>query len=122
MHPTLRASDAEREATAERLRTAHADGRIDADELQDRIGRCYGARTVGELSALVADLPIVREPAPTLRRGPAARLVLVLPILLTLLFVGAVTHGHVFWILPLLFFARLWILRRGRWRAGWRSL
>lgn len=124
MHPTIRASDAEREAVGQRLRAAHADGRIDSDELQERIGRCYSARTTGELSALVADLP--SEPAPA--RAPAAgwrsmpRLALILPILLTLVFVGAVSHGHVFWIIPFLFFARFWVMRRGRWRGAWGGL
>ena len=53
----LRASDAERERTADALRRHHLDGRIDTDELQDRLGRCYAARTAGELAALTADLP-----------------------------------------------------------------
>ena len=52
----LRAGDADRERTADELRRAHADGRIDADELAERIGRCYGARTFGELQRLTADL------------------------------------------------------------------
>jgi hypothetical protein len=52
-----RASDAEREAVAERLRGAAAEGRLDADELDERLGRAYGARTIGDLVPLTADLP-----------------------------------------------------------------
>ena len=50
--PAHRASDAEREAVAERLRRAAAEGRLDADELEERVGRAYGAQTVGDHLAL----------------------------------------------------------------------
>jgi hypothetical protein len=52
----LRAGDADRERTADELRRAHADGRIDSDELAERIGRCYESKTFGELQRLTADL------------------------------------------------------------------
>ncbi len=51
-----RAGDAEREAVAERLRTAAGEGRIDLSELDERLDRAYGARTYRELDVLVADL------------------------------------------------------------------
>lgn len=119
-NPALRASDADREATVDRLRRAHADGRLDADELPDRIDCCYHARTLGELAALVADLPrepAVRDARPAARR--AWRPMLLLPIVLAVVFVGAATHGHIIWIIPLLFSVRLWVLRRGRWGRRW---
>ena len=53
----LRAADADRERTADRLRTGHAEGRLDLAEFQERIERCYEAKTFGELEALVTDLP-----------------------------------------------------------------
>lgn len=53
----LRCSDADREKVAEALRSAAADGRIDLDELSDRLERTYAARTYRELEPLVADLP-----------------------------------------------------------------
>lgn len=53
----LRASDGEREATADALRHHHAEGRLDTDEFEARIGRCYAATTTGVLHELVADLP-----------------------------------------------------------------
>src|SRR3712207_8360072 len=55
--PEQRASDAEREAAAERIRVAAGDGRLDADELEERLERAYAARTVGDLEALTRDLP-----------------------------------------------------------------
>ena len=55
--PTQRASDAEREETADRLRVAAGDGRLDPDELEERLEAAYRARTVGELTTVTADLP-----------------------------------------------------------------
>jgi hypothetical protein len=54
---TLRASDADREQVAERLRHAAAEGRLHGDELEDRLGTALSARTYGELDAVVSDLP-----------------------------------------------------------------
>jgi hypothetical protein len=55
--PELRASDAEREAAAERLRTAAGDGRLTLDELADRLEAAFSATTRAELEPLTADLP-----------------------------------------------------------------
>ena len=57
----LRASDLDREHVAERLRNATAEGRLLASELEDRLGAALSARTYGELDALVADLPVLRD-------------------------------------------------------------
>jgi hypothetical protein len=64
--PALRASDADREAVAQRLRVASVDGRIDSDELEQRLAAVYAARWVGELDRLVADVvpPPPPPPAP----------------------------------------------------------
>jgi hypothetical protein len=53
----LRASDADREAVAERLRLAHADGRLDLAEFDERVAAAYAARTYADLAPLTADLP-----------------------------------------------------------------
>lgn len=53
----LLASDAEREAAVDRLRDASGEGRLGADELEDRVRDAYAARTRAELDVLVADLP-----------------------------------------------------------------
>jgi hypothetical protein len=62
--PALRASDADREAVAERLRVASVDGRIDADELEERLAAVYAARWVGDLDRLVADVSPPPPPPP----------------------------------------------------------
>lgn len=68
----LRASDAEREEIAERLRHATAEGRLLPDELDERLGLALTARTHGELQELVADLP---PPRPArLRSMPPSRI------------------------------------------------
>ena len=54
---TARAGDADREAMAEKLRVAAGEGRIDLEELDDRLGQAYRAKTYDQLRALVADLP-----------------------------------------------------------------
>ncbi|MFG3494372.1 DUF1707 domain-containing protein [Streptomyces sp. NPDC047928] len=53
----MRASDAERERVAERLRDAVAEGRLDMPEFEERLDAAYKARTRGELEPLVRDLP-----------------------------------------------------------------
>ncbi len=53
----LRASDADRDATAEALRLHTAAGRLEVDELDERIAHALTARTRADLSALVGDLP-----------------------------------------------------------------
>jgi hypothetical protein len=52
-----RAADADREIVAERLRIAAGEGRIELWELDERLGRAFGAKTYGDLAGLVADLP-----------------------------------------------------------------
>nr|WP_062343185.1 DUF1707 domain-containing protein [Herbidospora sakaeratensis] len=56
-HRHLRAGHADRERVAEQLRVAVVEGRIDLDELTERIDLTYAARTLGELELVVADLP-----------------------------------------------------------------
>ncbi|MEW2632016.1 DUF1707 domain-containing protein [Streptomyces sp. NPDC048389] len=60
--PEMRASDAERERVAERLRDAVAEGRLDMDEFDQRLDAAYRARTHGDLAPLVRDLPAPAGP------------------------------------------------------------
>jgi hypothetical protein len=62
--PAQRASDAERESAAELLRAAGGEGRLDPDELEQRLEAAYSARTVGELATLTEDLPDRHPDAP----------------------------------------------------------
>ncbi|MFD7444600.1 DUF1707 domain-containing protein [Streptomyces sp. NPDC059909] len=60
--PEMRASDAERERIAERLREAVAEGRLDMEEFEERLDAAFKARTHGELEPLVRDLPVPDGP------------------------------------------------------------
>ncbi|TQM03079.1 DUF1707 SHOCT-like domain-containing protein [Pseudonocardia kunmingensis] len=73
--PGLRASDAEREAVADRLRAAAADGRLTMAEADERQAVAYAAVTREELVPLTADLPgpepdPATQPVPRRRGGP----------------------------------------------------
>ncbi len=75
----MRASDAERERIAEVLREAVAEGRLDMEEFDERLGAAYAARTHGQLEPLVRDLPVPGSaapapPAPADRTGWAERI------------------------------------------------
>jgi uncharacterized protein DUF1707 len=73
-YESLRASDADRDAVTERLREAAAEGRLESDELEERVGSALRARTYGELARLVADLPGPPD-APWRRPGGRTRAV-----------------------------------------------
>jgi Domain of unknown function (DUF1707) len=53
----LRASHEDRDRVVEMLRVAAGDGRLTAEELDDRLEAALTARTYGQLAALVKDLP-----------------------------------------------------------------
>jgi len=55
--PSLRTSDEQRERAARDIREHFAAGRLDEDELDERVQAAYSARTQGELRAVMADLP-----------------------------------------------------------------
>jgi len=81
---TLKASDADREQIAERLRKATAEGRLLAEELEERLEATFTARTYGELDAVVSDLPGV-----TVRRRERPRSFALTPVHLVALFLLA---------------------------------
>jgi hypothetical protein len=56
-NPSVRASDADRERVARILRDHAIAGRLTTEDLDKRSGRAFAARTLGELDALLADLP-----------------------------------------------------------------
>ena len=66
MDDRMRASDADREAVAAKLRDHYAEGRLDQDELDERVSAALTAKTVGDLRRLMTDLP---EPAPVAPRA-----------------------------------------------------
>lgn len=73
----MRVSDADRERVADRLRRAHAEGRLDLLEYDERLASAYAARTEADLAPLTADLPAeppsAPDPAPVPRPSRAVR-------------------------------------------------
>jgi hypothetical protein len=61
--PELRASHEDRDRAVELLRMAAGDGRLSADELDQRLEAALTARTYGELAVLTRDLPAAPSPA-----------------------------------------------------------
>jgi len=55
--PEMRASDADRDRVLDVLRAAVGEGRLTADEFEERVQAVLSARTFGELAAFTADLP-----------------------------------------------------------------
>lgn len=76
--PPVRASDAERDRAEARLKHHYAVGRLTLPELEERVGAAYGARTRGQLDALLEDLP--SEAAESTRSAPVidSRLLIIL--------------------------------------------
>jgi hypothetical protein len=121
----LRASDADREATAERLRRAAVEGRLEPEELEERLHAALRARTYGDLERLVRDLPRLpvswqrRRVQPRVDLGGVAAIALrvafalaVLAAVLTLVVVMAA-----WWML----WAIAWFALHGRGCARWRG-
>jgi len=57
----LRISDADRHQVAEVLRQAAGEGRIDLDELDQRLDATYAARTYADLVPITLDLPTLAD-------------------------------------------------------------
>ncbi|WP_018528340.1 MULTISPECIES: DUF1707 and DUF4190 domain-containing protein [unclassified Streptomyces] len=55
--PSMLAAHSDRERAVDVLRAGFAEGRLQQPEYEKRVERAYQARTVAELSTLVADLP-----------------------------------------------------------------
>lgn len=67
----LRVSDAERQAAAQRIGAAWAEGRLDDAEYDQRLARAFAAVTYGDLDALFTDLPGARPvPSPPVGYRP----------------------------------------------------
>ena len=130
----MRASDADRERVAERLRDAVAEGRLTLDECDERLRGVWAAKTFGELNQLLADLPpptpaetsqVVptaspEAPAPPSRHEPTPKLPRWLSALWTL-WLAVVLVNLVIWFLvvigtgSLVYFWPMWVA--GPWGA-----
>jgi len=91
--PHLRVSDADRADVADRLSKHYGDGRLDQAEFDERLERAMSAKTQGDLSGLLDDLP----PLPAEGAAPPPRTRHFLPrVLVLVLLVGlsaALWHG-----------------------------
>ena len=72
----MRISDADRQRVTDVLRDAAGEGRIDLDELEERLELTWQAKTYGELVPITLDLqvpgPAVPPVGPPVRRTPSA--------------------------------------------------
>ena len=120
-HDSLRASDADRDAVIDRLREAAGEGRLEPDELEQRIDGALRARTYGDLAGLVTDLPgdgRVLLPRPGRRTRPVAQFAVIgagllvavtVAVALVALVVVLVLAAAAWWIALVLF----WLVCRG---------
>jgi len=123
MNDRMRISDSDRDRVAAQLRDYYAEGRLTAEELDERVTAALSARTAGDLRRLMADLP---APAPAQagtgagtpntppfaapswvyrRRGPRF-----LPILLLILFAALLLPGGWIFFALLKVFLLFWLV------------
>lgn len=96
MDPHIRASDPDRERVVEALQRHSAAGRLTLDEFDQRSAAAYAARTIGDLHAIIADLPTLPEPvepASVRARGMAAHRLWILAALVATLAGAGVLGG-----------------------------
>lgn len=100
----LRASDAERDAVVSELAEHLKDGRLQAEEFDQRVGRAVNARTRGELDEVLTDLPrpvAAPPPAPSRARLPFPVVAIAIFVTAMMLLGGisraAAAGGHPVW-------------------------
>jgi Domain of unknown function (DUF1707) len=122
---SLRASDADRDAVAERLRQAAVEGRLEPWELEERLHTALRARTYGDLDPLLRDLPgrsVARPRQTTGRSGPGLAVYVAVRLVIFILIAAAVAAAlamtALWWMIGLL----IWLSMRTRrsCSAGWR--
>jgi hypothetical protein len=107
----LRASDAEREQIATIVRAAMAEGRLNLEEGEQRLGAVYAAKFRDELAPLTVDLPdggrraLAQTPEfqASLRRGMRRRAGFALVVVLVLIGLAALPGAHFWPVVPLIF-------------------
>jgi Domain of unknown function (DUF1707) len=116
--PRMRISHAERNEIADVLSKHYAEGRLDSNEFEERVGRVMNAKTRSDVAGVLDDLPRLGPAAPPpRRRRPIGQWVLAL---LLLLFVAGFLAAppHVPWLLVGIVALLVWHRFRGRryWR------
>ncbi|TMM15912.1 MAG: DUF1707 domain-containing protein [Actinobacteria bacterium] len=118
--PHLRISNAERHEIADALSKHFAEGRLDSEEFDERVGRVMNAKTRGDVAGVLDDLPRLGPPPPPApRHRPVGQWVLALLLLLFVASIAAVpAHVHVPWLLIGIVGLLVW--HRFRRRHYWR--
>src|SRR3954453_3887803 len=117
-HSSLRASDADRDAVAERLRRAAGEGRLDPDELEERLRKALRPRAYGDLERLLNDLPAKpvawerrrAEAMPAARTALAVAMRVVFTLAVVAIVLGVTVAMSAWWVL----WALVWFGLRGR--------
>ena len=120
--PSVRIGTAEREAAASALSDHFAAGRLDRDELDERLDRAYAAKTGADLEPLFRDLPrpglpvAAAEPdrAAGPRRSTGRSALLIAVLAFAVLWVGVVRIPP-FFLIPLVW---IFVARGHRGRRG----
>lgn len=127
--PDQRIGDAERSEMADVLGKHYSDGRLDESEFRERLDQAMSAKTRGDLSGLLSDLPplgqtqVVPPPPPPRAHRRARTLLLVLLGIVFFTSLGsALWPYHVPWLLIAL--VAFLVLRRHHWHGhgrhhGW---
>ena len=90
---SLRASDDERNAVADKLARHYAEGRLDESEFKTRLDTAMSATTRGDLNGLFYDLPALPRPAPP----PPPRHRRVVPWVILFVFLAVVVGATLPW-------------------------
>ena len=93
--PELLASDDDREHIAALLRHHSLAGRLTHEDLDERLGETYAARTIGQLWHAIRELPVQRAAAPVPRPLPQGNSTAGKVAVWTLVGVGAITVAPV---------------------------
>jgi hypothetical protein len=105
---------------AERLRQAAIEGRLDADELEQRLHTAFRARTYGDLNGLLFDLPAQpvrwerpRGVAPAARTAAVLAVKLVAALTVLALVMGVAVVGFAWWLIGLVIWLAVSSSRHG---------
>lgn len=110
--PSIRVSDAERTQMSETLSKHYAEGRLDDAEFRSRLDKAMGAKTRGDLSGLLNDLPPLQTEQVRRRPGIFKRAWWGVPVLAMVILgfwlVSSIATPHIPWVLVLIVLAILW--------------